>query len=118
MLGQIQMESKIGGVSGLGKAMMNKFVNREAAIVPRYRGTGQIYLEPSFSHFLIYRLTGEEVIADKGMFYCGGGGLALGQQCKRTSRQRLSGRAVPNTNQRNWNLRIGIASSRRRGSAN
>jgi hypothetical protein len=52
MLGQIQMESKIGGVSGLGKAMMNKFVTKEAAIMPRYRGTGQIYLEPSFSHFL------------------------------------------------------------------
>src|SRR5262249_34150157 len=29
MLGQIRMESKIGGVSGLGKAMMNKFVTKE-----------------------------------------------------------------------------------------
>ncbi len=78
MLGQIQMESKIGGVSGLGKAVMNKFVTKEAAVIPRYRGTGQIYLEPSFSHFLIYRLNGEEVVADKGKFYCGQGSLDLG----------------------------------------
>jgi uncharacterized protein (AIM24 family) len=78
MLGQIQMESKIGGVAGLRKAMMKKFVTKEAAIMPRYRGTGQIHLEPSFSHFLIHQLTGEEIIADKGMFYCGDGRLEIG----------------------------------------
>ncbi len=77
MVGQIQMESKIGGASGLGKATMKKFVTKEAAIMPRYRGTGQIHLEPSFSHFLIHRLTGEEVIADQGMFYCGDGTLDI-----------------------------------------
>jgi uncharacterized protein (AIM24 family) len=91
MLGQIQMESKIGGVTGLGKAMMNKFVNRDAAIMPRYRGTGQIYLEPSFSHFLIYRLSGEEVIADKGMFYCGGGGLDIGSAMQKNVSSALFG---------------------------
>jgi len=76
--GRIEMESKIGGVAGLGKAMMNKFVTKEAAVMPRYRGVGQVYLEPSFSHFLIYRLNGEELIADKGMFYCGEGTLDVG----------------------------------------
>jgi len=91
MLGQIQMESKIGGVSGLGKAMMNKFVTKEAAIMPRYRGTGQIYLEPSFSHFLIYRLMGEEVIADKGMFYCGQGTLDIGSALQRNVSSALFG---------------------------
>ena len=91
MLGQIQMESKIGGVSGFGKAMMNKFVTKEAAIMPRYRGTGQIYLEPSFSHFLIYRLTGEEVIADKGMFYCGGGTLEVGSAMQKNVSSALFG---------------------------
>jgi uncharacterized protein (AIM24 family) len=78
MLGRIEMESKIGGVAGIGRAMMNRFVTKEAAILPRYRGTGQIYLEPSFSHFLIHRLDGEEVIADRGMFYCGQGALEIG----------------------------------------
>lgn len=91
MRGQIQMESKIGGVSGFGKAMMNKFVTKEAAIMPRYRGTGQIYLEPSFSHFLIYRLNGEEVIVDKGMFYCGQGTLDIGSALQKNVSSALFG---------------------------
>ena len=91
MLGHVQMESKVGGVSGLGKAMMNKFVTKEAAIMPRYRGTGQIYLEPSFSHFLIYRLGGEEVVADKGMFYCGQGSLDIGSAMQKNVSSALFG---------------------------
>ena len=91
MLGQVEMESKIGGVAGLGKAMMNKFVTKEAAVMPRYRGTGQIYLEPSFSHFLIYRLGGEEVIADKGMFYCGQGSLDVGSAVQKNVSSALFG---------------------------
>jgi uncharacterized protein (AIM24 family) len=91
MLGQIQMESKIGGVAGIGKAMMNKFVTKEAAVMPRYRGTGQIYLEPSFSHFLIYRLGGPELIADKGMFYCGQGALDIGAALQKNVSSALFG---------------------------
>jgi uncharacterized protein (AIM24 family) len=91
MLGHVQMESKVGGVSGLGRAMMNKFVTKEAAVMPRYRGTGQIYLEPSFSHFLIYRLGGEEVIADKGMFYCGQGSLDVGSAVQKNVSSALFG---------------------------
>ncbi|WP_422923002.1 AIM24 family protein [Singulisphaera sp. PoT] len=91
MAGRLQMESKIGGVSGLGKAMMNKFVTKEAAVMPRYRGTGQIYLEPSFSHFLIYRLCGEELIADKGMFYCAEGSLDIGSAMQKNVSSALFG---------------------------
>ncbi|WP_435018004.1 AIM24 family protein [Tundrisphaera sp. TA3] len=91
MLGRIQMESKIGGVAGLGKAMMNRFVAKEAAILPRYRGTGQIYLEPSFGHFLIHRLAAEEVIADKGMFYCGQGTLDVGAAIQKNVSSALFG---------------------------
>ena len=91
MVGHIQMESKIGGVSGLGKAMMNKFITKEAAIMPRYHGTGQIYLEPSFSHFLIYRLAGEEMIADKGMFYCSQGSLEIGSAMQKNVSSALFG---------------------------
>ncbi|WP_435017950.1 AIM24 family protein [Tundrisphaera sp. TA3] len=91
MLGHVQMESKVGGVSGLGKAMMNKFVAKEAAILPRYRGTGQIYLEPSFGHFLIHRLAAEEVVADKGMFYCGQGSLDVGTAMQKNVSSALFG---------------------------
>lgn len=91
MLGHIQMESKIGGVSGLGRAMVNKFITKEAAILPRYRGSGEIYLEPSFSHFLVYRLSGEEVICDKGMFYCGEGALEVGAALQKNVSSALFG---------------------------
>jgi uncharacterized protein (AIM24 family) len=36
---------------------------------PSYQGTGEIYLEPGFVHYLIYHLQNEEIIVDKGMFY-------------------------------------------------
>lgn len=91
MLGHLQIESKIGGVAGLGRAMVNKFVTKEAAILPRYRGTGEIYLEPSFSHFLVYRLSGDEVICDKGMFYCGEGSLEVGAALQRNVSSALFG---------------------------
>ncbi|MDR3633524.1 MAG: AIM24 family protein [Isosphaeraceae bacterium] len=91
MLGHIQMESKLGGVAGLGRAMMNKFVTKEAAILPRYRGTGEIYLEPSFSHFLVYRLAGEEVVCDRGMFYCGEGSLEVGAALQKNVSSALFG---------------------------
>jgi uncharacterized protein (AIM24 family) len=91
MLGRIELESKIGGVAGVGRAMINKFLTKEAAILPRYRGTGEIYLEPSFSHFLVYRLGGEEVICDKGMFYCGDGGLEVGAALQKNVSSALFG---------------------------
>jgi uncharacterized protein (AIM24 family) len=91
LVGRVEIESRIGGVAGLGKAVMNKFVTKEAAVMPRYRGTGHIYLEPSFSHFLIHRLGGEEVIADKGMFYCGEGSLEVGSALQKNVSSALFG---------------------------
>lgn len=91
LMGAIEVESRVGGVSGLGKAMVNKFLTRESAFLPRYRGTGQIYLEPSFSHFLIHALDGEELIADRGMFYCGQGSLDVSAALQRNVSSALFG---------------------------
>ncbi|RUS97503.1 transcriptional regulator [Dulcicalothrix desertica PCC 7102] len=76
--GNIQVENRAGGVAGLGKAMLNKLLTNESIFIPRYRGDGVIYLEPSFSHFMVYYLNNEELIADKGLFYCGEGALEVG----------------------------------------
>ncbi|APW61059.1 AIM24 family protein [Paludisphaera borealis] len=91
MLGALRMESKVGGVGGIGRAMMNRFLTKEAAFLPRYHGTGQIYLEPSFSHFFIHRLAGEEVIADKGLFYCCDGALEVGAAVQKSISSALFG---------------------------
>ena len=113
--GRIEIESRIGGVAGLGKAMMNKFVTKEAAVMPRYRGIGQVYLEPSFSHFLIHRLHGGELIADKGMFYCGEGTLDVGSALqKNVSSAIFGGEGLFQTRIRgNGHLRPGVACPRR-----
>lgn len=76
--GNIQVENRAGGVAGLGKAMLNKLLTNESIFIPRYRGDGVIYLEPSFSHFMVYYLNNEELIADKGLFYCSEGSLEVG----------------------------------------
>lgn len=78
MHGRIQVETKVGGVAGIGKAMLKKLLTAESAFKPRYRGTGTIFLEPSFSHFLVYFLNNEEIIADRGLFYCADGALEVG----------------------------------------
>lgn len=76
--GNIQVENKAGSVASLGKAVLNKLLTNESVFIPRYRGNGVIYLEPSFSHFMVYYLNNEEIIADKGLFYCGEGALDVG----------------------------------------
>ncbi|MGG6294984.1 AIM24 family protein [Leptolyngbya sp. AN02str] len=78
MHGRLDVDNKSGGMAGIGKAMLNKMLTSEAAFKPRYRGTGELYLEPSFGHFLVYQLRNEELIADKGLFFCSEGSLEVG----------------------------------------
>lgn len=80
--GNINVESKAGGTGGIGgffKGLGTKLLGRESVYRPHYKGTGEIYLEPSFGHFFIQRLgEGETVIADRGMFYCSQGSVSVG----------------------------------------
>jgi uncharacterized protein (AIM24 family) len=78
MHGHIDLQNPVGGMGGIGKAMFRKMLTNETAFIPRYRGSGQIYLEPSFGDFLIYKLRNEELIADRGLFYCGEASLDVG----------------------------------------
>lgn len=78
MHGRVEMSNPVGGVGGLGKAVMKKMLTNETAFMPRYKGTGEIFLEPSFGDFLIYPLKNETLIADKGLFYCGEGTIKTG----------------------------------------
>ncbi|MCT4612182.1 MAG: AIM24 family protein [Clostridia bacterium] len=53
----------------LFKNLAASVLTGEKAFKPVYEGTGEIYLEPSFGHFLIMELNDEEIIVDKKMFY-------------------------------------------------
>ncbi len=66
--GDIIIESKVGGVGGLFKKAVSKKLTDESAFKPTYRGSGEIYLEPGFGHFILLALEDEEIVADKGMF--------------------------------------------------
>ena len=69
MHGHLKMEKATGGMAGLGKSLLNRTLTSEAAFRPRYEGSGTLYLEPSFGHFILHEMD-EDLIVDKGMFYC------------------------------------------------
>ncbi|MCI5123566.1 MAG: AIM24 family protein [Candidatus Electrothrix sp. AR5] len=66
--GDITIESKVGGVGGFFKKAAAKKLTNESAFKPTYKGSGQIYLEPGFGHYILLSLEDEEIVADKGMF--------------------------------------------------
>jgi uncharacterized protein (AIM24 family) len=64
MLGNITIESELPSVGGFLKSALTK----EKAVRPRYKGTGTVYLEPTFGECNLIELNGEEWILDKGAF--------------------------------------------------
>jgi uncharacterized protein (AIM24 family) len=85
MKGDLQMKSNAGGVGGFMKKMASNILTDESVFKPLYEGTGEIYLEPSYGHYLLMNLNEEEVVADKGMFYAAEPTVQLG-----VSRQKLT----------------------------
>lgn len=68
--GHIKSETKIGGVGGLFKKAISAGLTNESLVKPVYTGTGEIVLEPSFKHYILIELSNEEIIVDKGLFFC------------------------------------------------
>lgn len=67
--GNIEMDNKMGGLIGLGKKFLKSSVTGETTFKPTYKGSGELYLEPSYGHYVIIELENEEVIVDDGVFY-------------------------------------------------
>lgn len=73
MYGQLTLTSSAThgqGVLGLGRALMRKLASGETLFQTRIAGTGKVYLDPTFGHFILYFLENENLIVDKGIFYC------------------------------------------------
>lgn len=68
--GNIQSQTNVGGVGGFLKKTVAGSLTKESAMKPEYFGCGEIYLEPSFKHYLTVQLENNSVIVDKSMFYC------------------------------------------------
>ena len=69
MRGPIEIKNKVGGPLGFGKKLFSSKVTGESAFKPRYEGTGDIFLEPSFGHYALIELEDDEIIFDDGLFY-------------------------------------------------
>lgn len=65
MKGPLTMDAKAPSAGGLLKS----FVSGENIIRPTYKGTGTLYLEPSYGEFTILELNNESWILDKGAYY-------------------------------------------------
>ena len=69
MKGDLEIEAKTGGIIGIGKKFFQSKVTGESTIKPIIRGTGEVFLESTFSHFTLIELEDEEIIVDDGLFY-------------------------------------------------
>ena len=69
MKGDIDIQTKVGGVLGLGRKLIASKLTGETVFKPYYTGTGEIFLEPSFNHYALIELEDDEVIIDDGMFF-------------------------------------------------
>lgn len=69
MKGSLEIETKTGGIVGFGKKFFQNKVTGESMFKPVIKGTGEVFLEPSFSHFTLIELEDEEIIVDDGLFY-------------------------------------------------
>lgn len=78
MKGHISMDSPMGGIEGLAKKLASNMLTKETMFKPRYTGKGEIYLEPTFGHFILMRLDNEEMIVDRGMFYVAESSIEVG----------------------------------------
>lgn len=75
--GNLVSDAKMGGVGGFFKKGISGALTSESLVKPSYKGTGEIYLEPSFKHYYIMELKNETIIIDKGVFYCCSDSLEL-----------------------------------------
>jgi uncharacterized protein (AIM24 family) len=74
MIGNITIEAQLPSVGGFLKSALTK----EKAVRPRYRGTGIVYLEPTFGECNLLELKGEEWILDKGSFMASDSSVQIG----------------------------------------
>lgn len=71
----MKVDSSLGSVA---RGLLGGMATGESSVKPKYTGKGEIYLEPSYSHYLILELDNDELVADKGTFYCCEGSIEIG----------------------------------------
>ncbi len=75
MKGDLHLESDMQ--QGLSKGLMRKFTTGETLFQSRIKGTGEVYLEPTFGHYSLFNIEEDAIIVDKGAFYCASAGMKV-----------------------------------------
>lgn len=75
--GNIQGAVETGGVSGMIGKMVKSKLTKETAFNPKYYGTGEVVLEPSFGHYMLVSLEKDAIIVDKSMYYASIGDIKV-----------------------------------------
>lgn len=78
MKGSIEIKNKMGGILGIGRKFIESKVTGESMFKPKYIGSGEIFLEPSFCNFALIELEDDEIIVDDGMFCACDGEIEVG----------------------------------------
>ncbi len=89
MKGSLQLESSVQG--GIAKGLMRKFMTGETLFQSRLKGSGEIYLEPSFGHYLVVNIDNDALIFDKGAFHCASAGLEVSAKMQQNVSSALFG---------------------------
>ena len=85
-VGDLEMEAKMPSVGGMLKSMFTS----ESAVKPTYKGTGELFLEPSFKNYTVMELNNEEWILDKGAYVASEISVTIGME-KNTTLKGLFG---------------------------
>lgn len=75
--GHIENIVETGGVGGMIGKGFKAMLTQETAFNPKYRGTGEVVLEPTFAHYVLLQLNNESFVVDKGLFYCSIGDIEV-----------------------------------------
>lgn len=79
--GNLECTTGINSAGKLINQMLTGKLTGERTIMPEYKGSGLLVLEPSFKHFVCVELEqGERLVCDNGMFYAASSSVAI-QPC-------------------------------------
>lgn len=92
MRGNLKMESKMPSAGGFLKSMMTG----ETIFRPTYTGTGELYLEPSFSSFHIFDCGGKEWLVQAGAYWASEEHVKLDIHRDKVMTSFMSGKGVLN----------------------
>jgi uncharacterized protein (AIM24 family) len=88
MRGALQLQAS---TQSLSRGLMRKFLTGETLFQSRIKGTGEVYLDPTFGHFALFHVDNDSLIVDKGAFYCADAGLSVSGVAQRNVSSALFG---------------------------